>query len=101
MEENKISQTRLKQVRSAHKFISSEPTEEFKKTDTNLSNNNSPVARPAYRTMSVYGNKTKNLEVNDRPFTAVLETDILKFGRNNDLREIDNIKKRLNKYEVE
>ena len=98
LEEGKISQKRLQQVRSANKFITAEPVENLKKSEAG--NDPNTIVRPTYRTMSVYGNKNRNLEINERPFTAILQTDMLKYGRNNDLREIDNIKKRLNKYDV-
>ena len=49
--------------------------------------------------MSVYGKQTQH-EIIERPFTAILNTDPIKFTRNNELREIDAIKKRFNKYEV-
>ena len=51
------------------------------------------------RTMSVYGKQTQH-EIIERPFTAIMNTDPVKFARNNELREIDAIKKRFNKYEV-
>lgn len=54
----------------------------------------------AIRTMSVYGNRDVKHEIQDRPFTAIMETDPLKFSRNNELREIHQIKKRFNRYEV-
>lgn len=53
-----------------------------------------------HRTMSVYGNKDKKLEVMDRPFTAIMQGDDIKYARNNELREIENIKKRFNRNEV-
>jgi hypothetical protein len=95
LEENSIADQRLKAVRSNYKFIRT-ADEIDNKTAISLE----PIHKEkASRTMSVYGKKTHH-EITERPFTAILNTDPVKFARNNELREIDAIKKRFNKYEV-
>ena len=94
LEENNISMKRLDQVRSNTKTVIgvNDREDKIEIPSKNLKN--------VHRTMSVYGNKDKKLEVMDRPFTAIMQGDDIKYARNNELREIENIKKRFNRNEV-
>lgn len=98
LEEDKILQTRLQQVRSAHKFMSAEDGPQESEVPIDLTGNTG--IRKGLRTMSVYGQKNTVHEVISRPFTALLQNDEIKFARNNELREIEMVKRRLNKNDV-
>jgi len=52
------------------------------------------------RTLSVYGKKTTEYDMINRPLTSFAYNDRIKFMANNQLREIDEIKKRLNRNKV-
>ena len=87
LEEDKIASNKIQQVRSKTKL---RPIEERMPE----------LVRNQRATMSVYGRKEVAHDIVERPFTSVLNHDEVKFNRNNELREIDEVKKRLNKYHV-
>jgi hypothetical protein len=87
LEEDKIAANRIQQVRSKTKLKA-------------IEERMPELTRNARATMSVYGRKEVAHDIVERPFTSVLQNDEIKFNRNNELREIDEVKKRLNKYHV-
>ena len=52
------------------------------------------------RTLSVYAKPNRDLDNQARPFTHIMTYDQVRFRRNNQLREIDDIKHRLNRNKV-
>ena len=52
------------------------------------------------RTLSVYGKRTQHLDVVDRPLTSFMQNDKYMFMRNNQIREIESLKHRLNRNKV-
>ena len=96
MEEFSIAQKRLNHARSNYSLLGTTKAKSIK-TEIEVTDGHKVAA---IRTMSVYGNRDIKHEIQDRPFTAIMQTDTLKFSRNNELREIDQIKKRFNRHEV-
>ena len=99
LEEESISHKRLLHVRSSNKFLTAAEDPSMTDTQPIIVPDLKP-AKTMLRTMSVYGQKEKKHEIVERPFTAILQSDNFKFSRNNELREVDGIKKRFNRYEV-
>lgn len=96
MEEFSIAQKRLNRARSNYSLLGTTKAKSIK-TEIEVTDGHKVAS---IRTMSVYGNRDIKHEIQDRPFTAIMQTDTLKFSRNNELREIDQIKKRFNRHEV-
>lgn len=53
-----------------------------------------------HRTLSVYGKQQRNYDMVSRPFSAIMGYNQIKYRRNNQLREIEDIKNRLNRNKV-